>query len=304
MNIYIDSKMGDECRRERLYEGSLFIFSPSENSLRLCQLASDLLTEAFHPFNPLKVHESLPAERCAEILGVVKPRFIHHPKAKECIRGMLQELGCDLSDLYFDVPRLRSAFPGDYLKSGIAYAFHPHRDTWYSAPLCQVNWWMPVYDLYPENAMAFHPQFWQRSVPNSSRDYNYYEWNRKNRMSAATHVKADTRPQPRASVEVALDPDVRVVANVGGPLLFSGAHLHSTVPNTTGVARFSIDFRTVSLGDLTKKRGAPNLDSACTGTSLADFLRGTDLTSLPDDVLALYYDGTEQNFVPSPSRAQ
>ena len=60
---------------------------------------------------------------------------------------MLTELGCNLAKTYFDVPRMRTAFPGDYLKSGIAYAFHPHRDTWYSAPFCQINWWMPIYEV-------------------------------------------------------------------------------------------------------------------------------------------------------------
>ncbi len=54
---------------------------------------------------------------------------------------------------------------GDYLTSGIAYAFHPHRDTWYSAPFNQINWWMPVYDIRPDNAMAFHLRYWDRADP-------------------------------------------------------------------------------------------------------------------------------------------
>ena len=63
---------------------------------------------------------------------------------------------------------LRTAFPGDYLKSGIAYAFHPHRDTWYSAPFCQINWWMPVYAIGSENCMAIHPRYWTQPLRNSS----------------------------------------------------------------------------------------------------------------------------------------
>ena len=45
-------------------------------------------------------------------------------------------------------------------------------------------------------------------------------------------------------------------------LCFSGAHLHTGVPNHTGEARFSIETRTVDAGDLTAGRGAPNVDGA------------------------------------------
>ena len=72
--------------------------------------------------------------------------------------------------------------------------------------------------------------------------------------------------------------------------MFSAAQMHSSVPNTSGVTRFSIDFRTVNLSDAAEKRGAPNIDSACTGTSMRDFLRGTDLSRISDDVIALYDD--------------
>ena len=73
-----------------------------------------------------------------------------------------------------------------------------------------------------------------------------------------------------------LDPQVRVVPEVGGVMLFSGNQLHSTVPNTSGLTRFSIDFRTVDIDDVQSRREAPNFDSECTGTSLRDFLRAGD----------------------------
>ena len=69
--------------------------------------------------------------------------------------------------------------------------------------------------------------------------------------------------------------------------------MHSSVPNTSGVTRFSIDFRTIHVNDAAAKRGAPNIDSACTGTVMRDYLHGTDLSGVPDEVIALYDDGTE-----------
>jgi hypothetical protein len=293
VNIYVDSKMSDAARRKRLYEGSLFVYSPCPSALKLCELARELTEEAFEPLHPTTLHESMPVEQCAEVLGRLKPKFIHHPKSKEYVRGMLEELGCDLGETYFDVPRLRSAFPGDYLKSGIAYAFHPHRDTWYSAPMCQINWWMPIYPIDFDNCMALHPNYWNVPVKNGSSGYNYDQWNRESRQNAATHIKTDTRVQPRPEEAMTLQPDVRLVCDVGGVYLFSAAQMHSTAPNTSGSARFSIDFRTVHLNDVWSKSGAPNVDSACTGTSIGDFRRAVDFAGLPGDAVAFYEDGSE-----------
>ena len=301
MNLFFDPPLDEAKRRRELYQGSVFVYSPSPSAAKLCEFARELVEDAFRPYDPRKIHESMPVEQCVEILADLKPKFIHHPTSKELIRRLLAERGCELEKTYFDVPRLRTAFPSNYLSSGIAYAFHPHRDTWYSAPASQVNWWMPIYEIYPENSMAFHPRYWDEAVPNSSKTYNYYEWNRNSRQSAIQHVKTDTREQPRPQVPLAPDPQLRVVANVGGVMLFSAAQLHSTVPNTCGMTRYSIDFRTVHLDDVWNKSGAPNIDSAATGTTMRDYIRATDFSRLPEDAVALYNDGTEAEFTPSPS---
>jgi hypothetical protein len=297
MNIYIDSKMNDDDRRMNLYRGAIFVHSPSTGSVKLCELAREVVEDAFSPLDPVTAHETLSPQKTAEILATTKPRFIHHPKAKEYMQQMLRDLGCNLEKTYFDVPRLRTAFPGDYLKSGIAYAFHAHRDTWYSAPFCQINWWMPIYDLRSDNCMALHPGYWNKPIKNGSSGYNYHRWNAESRHNAAQHVKADTRVQPHAEETIELEPEVRMVCPVGGAYQFSAAQLHSTAPNTSGVTRYSIDFRTVHLDDVLNRIGAPNADSACTGTTMGDYLKGTDFSHLPKAAMALYLDGTESQYV-------
>jgi hypothetical protein len=287
-SVFLDSKMPDDARRRSLYEGQLFHFSPTPSSLELIRLAREMARDAFAPLDPESAQFRLPVEKYVEVLAALKPRFIHHPKCKELLPGILSELGCDPAKTYFDVPRLRTATSGGYLTAGIAYAFHPHRDTWYSAPMCQINWWMPVYEIEPENAMAFHLRYWAHAVRNGSAEYNYAEWNRESRRNAAQHITVDTRKQPRPEEPVELDPQVRLVCPPGGIIVFSGAHLHSTVPNTSGRTRFSIDFRTVHLDDATANVGAPNVDSASTGTTMADYLRCTDLAHLPAELIARY----------------
>jgi hypothetical protein len=283
--------MTDDARRRALYDGQLFVFSPTPSSLELVRLVREMAWAAFDPLDPESAQFHLPVEKYVEILTSLKPTFIHHPRCKELLPGILGDLGCDLAKTYFDVPRLRTATSGGYLTAGIAYAFHPHRDTWYSAPMCQINWWMPVYDIEPENAMALHLRYWARPVQNGSADYNYAEWNRQSRQSAAQHIKTDTRKQPRPEELVELDPQVRLICPPGGIIVFSAAHLHSTVPNTSGRTRFSIDFRTVHLDDALEGPTALNVDSACTGTTMGDYLRAADLAHLPAELIAYYEAG-------------
>ncbi|MEC4813254.1 MAG: hypothetical protein SAK29_08300 [Scytonema sp. PMC 1069.18] len=286
--IFFDSSVNDEVRRSYLYNGQLFVFSPCSNAIALCDFAREMAEAAFAPLDPREAQHSLPVEKYVEILRTLKPTFIHHPKCKQLIQGILNEMGCDLSKTYFDVPRLRTATSDGYLTAGIAYAFHPHRDTWYSAPSCQINWWLPVYDITSENAMAFHPQYWSQPIKNGSKEYNYTQWNQQSRKNAAQHIKTDTRKQPHAEELMELEPQLRLIPKVGGIILFSAAQMHSTVPNISGCTRFSIDFRTVHLDDVIAQRGAPNIDSSCTGTSLGDFLRGTDFCPISKSLVRLY----------------
>jgi hypothetical protein len=287
--VLSNSGVNDHTRRELLFQGEVLVYSASPATTELISFARELISEAFGGLDPETAQHELPVEDFAKLLADLKPRFIHHPRCKKLLPAVIEERGCDPGQTYFDVPRLRTSTSNDYLVSGISYAFHPHRDCWYSAPFSQVNWWMPVYAVVPENVMAFHPAYFDRPVRNGSADYDYAEWNRTSRHNAATHVSKDTRVQPRPEEPIELEPQVRVVPEAGGTLMFSGAQLHSTVPNTSGKTRFSIDFRTVHIDDVRAHRGAPNVDAECTGTTLRDFVRCNDLAVMPED-LALEYE--------------
>ena len=299
MNVLFDSRWGDNRRRERLYAGDLFVLTPSAAALALVARARELLEAAFAPHHPVEAQDHLPVAEYAAVLGRVKPAFIHDPLCKRLIPQLVAEHGGDPAQVYFDVPRMRSATAHEYLTTGIAYAFHPHRDTWYSAPQAQLNWWFPIYEMEPDNGMAFYPQYFARAVPNSSGTYNYYRWNRENRAGAAEQIGTDTRVQPRPTADVDLQPEIRLSTPVGSVILFSGQQLHATVRNTTSVTRFSIDLRTVHRGDLEAGRGAPRVDAQCTGTSLRDFLSCVDLSPLPPDVVARYDDESAREYADS-----
>ncbi len=291
MRIWVDSSKDDDARRAALYDGDLFFFGPNSARLAFCDFARGLIEEAFHPHHPPTAQHELPVDRYVEILADLKPRFIHHPESKTLIRAVLDELGCDPERTYFDVPRLRSSTSDDYLTTGIAYAFHPHRDTWYSAPMCQLNWWMPIYPLSDDEGMVFYPDYWARSVKNGSRRYNYAEWNAQNRFSAAQHVGVDKRDQPKPEEQMDLSHDLRFHGDAGSMVVFSGAQMHASLENHAGHTRFSIDFRTVHMDEVTGGTGSPNVDSECTGTTMGDYLRCTDLAHVPEEWIERYEEG-------------
>ncbi len=289
--VYFDSPMSDDERRAKLFGGDIFVFSPTPQSRALVEFARDMSEQAFTPHFPPDAQHNMPGRAYVDVLAGLKPTFINHVRSKELVTGVLADLGASVEDTYFDVPRLRT-MTSEYLNAGLTLQFETHRDTWFSAPFCQVNWWMPVYDVEDSNVMAFHPRYFSGGTRNSSRDYDYFEWVQTGRTAAAQQVDMETRKQPELEQEIEMAPDIRVITPPGGILMFSGAQLHTTVPNTSGKTRFSIDFRTVNRHDVEDAAGAANVDSFSTGTNLGDFLRATDLQTLPQETIDGYVKAT------------
>ena len=134
--VFFNADVTDDRRREQLYNGQLYVNTPSAAGQELCALARTMCEEAFAPYHPRQAQHHVKVDDYIEILKELKPKFIHDPRCKQLIPKLLAEHGCDLDRTYFDVPRLRTSTADGYLTSGMAYAFKPHRDTWYSPPMC------------------------------------------------------------------------------------------------------------------------------------------------------------------------
>jgi len=193
----------------------------------------------------------------------LKSYFTNSAEAKEIIRSFVIELGEDPADYLFDVPRLRVVPHYDYLHAGISYAYKPHRDTWYGSVQCQINTWMPVHGVVPEQTMMINPEYFTKPVSNSSADWQLSNWISKERKLASINITEETRPHPVPLEEVSSSNEARIAPNGGEMLIFSGAHLHGTVPNRTEQTRFSVDFRLMHIEDLKAGRGPVNVDSGC-----------------------------------------
>jgi hypothetical protein len=282
-SIIIDPALPGEELRQQLYAGNLVILTRLESLREFVDYTREELAELFRPYDPEHVHEHIDPPEMAKILSAWKPRFIHGDRSRKLVRAIVAEAGFPAAETHYDLPKPRTSFPAGHLTTGVAFAFPWHRDTWYSAPAQQINWWLPIFPVRADNAMTFDLLSFDRAVPNTSDGFDYYE-NNARRLTTQTGVTREAQARPGAVGHKASH-DTIILPAPGEVLLFSGNQLHASTPNTSGLARYSVDFRTVSVPDLTAGRGAPLVDAYCTGTAIRDFISVADESAFDEETV-------------------
>ena len=61
-SIYVDSRFDDEKRRQLLYDGQLFVYSPRPSSLAFTNFAAEMIKEAFGKEDPTTAQYDMPVE--------------------------------------------------------------------------------------------------------------------------------------------------------------------------------------------------------------------------------------------------
>ena len=244
-----------DCRppldRERLFRGELLVFSRLPAMLALVGRAQALAEAAFAPSPPALAQDRFtPAEFLARA-AALRRAFLHDPEARTAFRAVIESLGLDPASTFADRLILRLQ------PSGRAYAgrrtrdLPPHRDTWGSNLMAQMNLWGPVFPIEPGATLVIWPDLFERPVPNGSA-----EWDLARLQEAPGRYPL--LPEFRGDLEG--ERALAVVVAPGDLLCFSGAHLHGSRPNRTGRVRVSIDTRILALADLDAGRGAANVD--------------------------------------------
>jgi hypothetical protein len=283
MTVMVDPDLQDDALRQALYDGKLIVLTRLQAVSDLVDYTREQLTELFAPYDPEHAHEHIAPATMAKLLGEWKPRWIHAERSKQLVCDVITQAGLPAEFTHFDVPRPRTSFPVGHLTTGVAAAFPWHRDSWYSAPFQQLNWWLPIFPIREDNSMAFDLNGFGRAVPNTSDTFDYYR-NNTQRISAAQNVTKEEQARPGA-IDHKPAQELIVLPSPGSVLLFAGAQLHTSIPNTSGLARYSVDFRTVDARDLLVGRCAPVLDAYCTGTAIRDFVNIKDGSSFDENTV-------------------
>ena len=264
----LSGALEDGRRRESVYAGDLLIFKDVESMLDLCTLTADLARNALGVSDPPKAQFELERGDYLGRIDALQKEYRKHPEARKLLLAAFEEVGVDLRWCCWDWLHLRVLSHGEGEADRRVGRLKVHRDTWASNVYAQTNWWAPIYPITPGRTIAFYPSYWSQPVRNTSGDWDLEKIRAERRGESRTRMPLV--PEPTEPVDPA--PELRVTVEPGDMLCFSGAHLHAGTPNTTGVARFSIEARTVDARDVADNRGAPNVDGAAPHVA-ADWFR-------------------------------
>jgi hypothetical protein len=265
----------------------MILHTKLQSNAEFCAYAQQCVRQVFgDQVDPRLVHTALRVEEFVEKVSVLKAEFTNSNASKQHIRNFLDEVGQDPEEYFFDVPRIRVVPDYDYLHAGVSYAYLPHRDTWYGAPECEINTWMPVFPIDTDQTMMINPYYFDRPVENDSGEWDMKHWVMNERPAATRNILNEERRHPVPLEEVRTDTEFRVAGGGGDMIVFSGSHLHGTVPNHSGRVRYSIDFRVYYCDDLQRRIGAKNQDGAAKNLEFGfrDLLRASDFKSYTEVV--------------------
>jgi hypothetical protein len=276
-----DAEVPDRERRLSLFSGDVFVYSPRPSTLAFCSASRNVIEQMLGP-DPIWAQQRMSETEFAVLFKAAARSFGHI--VTDLASTIVTDFGCDPAATFIGSPSLAATTGRGFIAHGLGVPQHPHRDTWYAASPCQLNWWVPLYDLDASSTFAFHPLYWDMPILNSSSDFDYEEWYDANRTGQSL-VMTEPFAQPRPLDPIDLTPEIRISCPAGGVILSSVAQLYSTVPNETLKTHFSVHFQTVSEADLETGTGASNLDAEAQGTSLSSFVRCSDLSSIPEELV-------------------
>jgi hypothetical protein len=253
----------------RLFAGDLFVLAGTAPSRALARSVRQCLAGVAGmdlPDEPAGDAGGASDWRCPalapEVVARVREALYAQPDLHAQAAAVVSALGLREA-ARVDAPRLRVITAGAEHEPAAAPVYVVHRDTWYACDQAQVNWWIPVFDTPAEQVFVFYPDYFDRSVPNTSERFDYEPW----MATVGWHGVAPLDAYPQPTVDVTGAPALRFDCRAGDILLFAAAQLHQTRPNPiAGTSRLSVDLRTVIDGASGLR--APNVDNASRGAAV------------------------------------
>ena len=258
--------------RSAVYAGAVLHFSAPVASEALRAAVLEEVHAATDNIKPRSLHRMYTQADMMKIIGHAQSNVRNSDAIWRRALDVVRYSGLDLDALAVDRVRLRAITPDGHERPEAQGAYAVHRDTWYANPQCQLNWWMPLFEVSADDSFRIYAAHFAAPIRNSSKTFDYARW--------VTRFGWQDKAAPLTAYPAALDtPDATdafdVAVGAGDVVVFSAAHLHGTRPNRTATLRWSIDFRVVHRGDNDHGHGAPNVDNASTGSALVEYRDAT-----------------------------
>ncbi|MDX1960773.1 MAG: hypothetical protein SFU98_19530 [Leptospiraceae bacterium] len=225
---------------EKIYSGCIVQFSKRQNSKLLVDYTQNLLNAIFKTPTPEFSESKLSYELHYEKIFEIRKLILSDITISYLLEELLKELGLNNTDWNFDSLRLRAITTYGHKLDKAKPAYYIHRDTWYSNPESQINFWIPISPINKNNSFTFYTRYFNEAIQNDSYLFNHKEFND---QGGFQNLKgAIQKTYPRAIGEVQ-PPKLIPELNSQEILAFSAHHLHGTNHNQTDRTRFSLDFR-------------------------------------------------------------
>ena len=203
-----------------MYRGELVVFRGLPAMLRLVGRARAMAEAAFAPHPPPLAQDALGPEDFLARAAALRRSFLHDGEARAAFRAVIESIGFDPDTTCADRLILRLQPSGETHSGRRVRDLPPHRDTWGSNLMAQINVWGPVFPLDPGATMVIWPGLFDRPVPNTSADWD---------LERLREAPGRYPLLPVASGPVPIDrwgaPELPVLVDPGDLLCFSGAHL-------------------------------------------------------------------------------
>lgn len=259
--------------RQRVYDGAVLVLRDCPPARQLVDYFTAELEAAFAPHDPPVAQFSMADDAWDERARELRARYKRDPRARALMTGLLGHLGLGPERTAADVLNLRCQPHADRPREDPRHTLGAHRDTWASNVYQQINWWLPVYPVTPGRTIALLPRYWHEPIANDSAEWDLRAVRAELRAARAEGREPAVRQIPEPTEPPDAASSVPLTIEPGDVLVFSGAHLHASVPNASGATRFSLEMRTVDLPDIGAGRSAPNIDGAAPAVAWGWFRR-------------------------------
>eukprot|EP00928_Gymnodinium_smaydae_P038676 TRINITY_DN26626_c0_g1_i1.p1 TRINITY_DN26626_c0_g1~~TRINITY_DN26626_c0_g1_i1.p1 ORF type:complete len:313 (-),score=51.62 TRINITY_DN26626_c0_g1_i1:16-903(-) len=265
----------DATARKALYAGSVLVVRRLPSLIDLCARAQESVVAAYGSRTRDEGSGSA-QEKSTAVITDLCSQYEGDSQNCDLLKSALAEAGVRLDATRWDRVRLRIQSPSGVVDDVANTPMHGvgrfsqtlpiHRDTWANNLMCQINAWAPLAPLDERRTLQLFPKFFKEPVSNDSASWSFDELLTRRKAgerypqmpvltAGASAVEVDAAERGRIEADAQA-----IVVDPGDLVLFSGAHLHGSVINFSGLPRFSTEVRLYDVADAAAGLGAPNVD--------------------------------------------
>ena len=254
--------------RKLLYDGEIIHLTGTASSRTIVRKTHDLINNYFGG-NLREIHTHLSNSDFLRKLSLMR-KELNSSEFREISWKILDDLGFDHELYAIDQVRLRAIVPNAHNINAARAVYFAHRDTWYGNSQSQINCWIPLHDIDPNEGFDIFANYFSKAVENDSILFDYDKF-RDTVGWQSCKESSKKYVYPSLIGEINKEKIVPIFGKQGSIHLFSAAHLHQTKCIIGTKVRFSLDFRFVNVFDDNQGVGAPNVDNQSQGAAIKDY---------------------------------